>query len=187
MASAANASAAALLPPKAELLVSATDVEAAYARMAALMQPKVEREDCILLTVMLGGLVPAARLAALLRGNFTLDYCHVTRYQGRRHGGEPVFLQAPRQPLRGRTVFVVDDIFDEGITLDFIVDHCNAQGAGEVIGVALVRKLHDRAVGRARPQVVGTQVPDRYVFGCGMDLGHRWRHLPAIYALKEES
>ena len=50
----------------------------------------------------------------------------------------------------------------------------------------LVTKQHDRAAGRRGPDICGVQVLDRYVFGCGMDLEHRWRHLPAIYALTGE-
>ena len=41
--------------------------------------------------------------------------------------------------------------------------------------------------GRIRPDLVGLEVDDRYVFGCGMDYRNRWRHLPAIYALRVDA
>jgi len=93
-----------------------------------------------------------------------------------------------RAPARvsGRIVhvIVVDDIFDEGVTLDYVREQCQRAGAARVSALALVEKRHDRARGRP-PEFIGVAVPDRYVFGCGMDLAHHWRHLPGIYALRE--
>jgi hypoxanthine phosphoribosyltransferase len=174
------------LPQGAEVLVPAAAVDAALDRLAAVLQPEIDHADCVLLAVMLGGLVPAARLLDRLRGDFELDYCHVTRYAGRQRGGEPRWLRPPGASLAGRTVLIVDDIYDEGMTLDYVARACAEKGAANVVTAVLVGKRHDRAGGRRAPDVVGVTVPDRYVFGCGMDLEHRWRHLDAIYALAEE-
>ncbi len=174
------------LPAGAEVIASAAAVNAALDRMAAALQAQIDGADCVLLVVMAGGLVPAGRLLERLSGDFEIDYCHVTRYAGQQRGGEPHWLQAPRARLRERTVLVVDDIFDEGITLDYVIQACRELGAARVLTAVLVTKRHDRAAGRRPPDIAGIEVPDRYVFGCGMDLEHRWRHLPAIYALAGE-
>ncbi|MGI9331225.1 MAG: hypoxanthine-guanine phosphoribosyltransferase [Gammaproteobacteria bacterium] len=174
-------------PPGAEELFSAAVVDAAIDDMTRAVQAEIDTQDCVLLAVMLGGMIPAARIAGRLTGDFLLDYCHVTRYQGQQHGGEPQWLQRPRAELSGRTVLVVDDIFDEGLTLQFVEQACLEQGAARVVTAVLTCKRHPRATVGRRPDIVGLEVPDRYVFGCGMDLAHRWRHLPAIYALPEES
>ena len=175
------------LPPGAEELFSAAAVDGAIDAMARAVQAEIDTQDCVLLAVMLGGLIPAARIARRLTGNFLLDYCHVTRYQGQQHGGEPQWLQRPRADLTARTVLVVDDIYDEGLTLQFVERVCLEQGAARVVTVALTSKRHPRATVGRRPDILGLEIPDRYVFGCGMDLKHRWRHLPAIYALREDS
>jgi hypoxanthine phosphoribosyltransferase len=175
------------LPPGAEELFSAAAVDGAIDTMARAVQAEIDTQDCVLLAVMLGGLIPAARIASRLTGDFLFDYCHVTRYRGQQRGGKPQWLQRPRADLSGRTVLVVDDIYDEGLTLQFVEQACLEQGAGRVVTAALTSKRHPRATVGRRPDILGLEVPDRYVFGCGMDLGHRWRHLPAIYALVEES
>jgi len=172
------------LPPGAELLVSPEEVTDALDRLAAELQAHIDREPCVLLGVMIGGLLPMAWLASRLHGDFQLDYCHVTRYRGGQRGGQPVWLRPPSLEQRDRHVIVVDDIFDEGVTLEYVREQCRAAGAGRVSAVALVEKRHGRAVARP-PELVGLPVPDRYVFGCGMDLEHRWRHLRGIYALGE--
>ena len=71
---------------------------------------------------------------------------------------------------------------DEGITLAAVRDKLLAQGVRRVLTAVLA----DKALGRAKPiaaDFVGVSVPDRYVFGFGMDAYGLWRNLPAIYAL----
>jgi hypoxanthine phosphoribosyltransferase len=173
------------LPPRAELLVTPGEVSAALDALAGKLQPLVDEGPCVLVSVLLGGLMPTAWLAERLVGDFQLDYCHVTRYQGRQKGAVPVWLRPPSLDIRSAHVIVIDDIYDEGITLEYVRRECQAAGARRVTSVALVKKSHDRAAGRAPADFVGLEVPDRYVFGCGMDLAHHWRHLSGIYALQE--
>jgi hypoxanthine phosphoribosyltransferase len=170
-------------PPGARLVVPAAEVEAAWQRLAALIQPHVTRESCVLIGVLIGGMVPLVRIASLLRGDFVMDYCHVTRYRGATTGGESHWVQPPHQPLAGRTVILVDDIFDEGHTLAELRRHCLAEGAAKVLAAVLVRKRHERPLADSLPEYVGLEIGDEYVFGCGMDYHERWRHLGAIYAL----
>ena len=47
----------------------------------------------------------------------------------------------------------------------------------------------DKANGKDKPvkaDFVGLSVPDKFLFGFGMDVSGAWRHLPAIYAINEE-
>jgi len=80
---------------------------------------------------------------------------------------------------------VVDDIFDEGDTLKAILDELRQQDVAEIYSAVLVNKRHDRKVADLTVDFVGLEVPDRYVFGCGMDYKEYWRNLPAIYAARE--
>ena len=164
-------------------VVSAARVAKAYDDMAGWVQSFVDEADCVLLGVMLGGMVPLLEVTRRLHGDFLLDYCHVTRYRGDTQGGQPEWRQPPGSDLKGKTVVIVDDIFDEGITLDYVVSACRELGAHRVKSVFLVRKRHDRVVTSVRPDFVGLEVDDQYVFGCGMDYRNRWRHLQEIYAL----
>ena len=59
-----------------------------------------------------------------------------------------------------------------------------AQGAQRVLTAVLADKDLGRAEARSPPDFVGVRVPDRYVFGFGMDVNGAWRNLPAIYAVK---
>jgi hypoxanthine phosphoribosyltransferase len=85
--------------------------------------------------------------------------------------------------VQGKTILVLDDILDEGITLAAVHDKCMEMGATKVF----LAVLSDKNTGKPKPikaDFVGLRLPDRYVFGCGMDVHGWWRNLPAIYALK---
>ncbi|MDP2135103.1 MAG: phosphoribosyltransferase family protein, partial [Sulfuritalea sp.] len=98
-------------------------------------------------------------------------------------GGELAWIVEPRSEVAGRVVLVVDDILDEGVTMAAIVTRLRQQGAREVLSAVFA----DKTLGRAKPvtaDFVGVQLPNRYVFGYGMDVKGAWRNLPAVYAVK---
>jgi hypoxanthine phosphoribosyltransferase len=173
--------------PGARLAVARADVDAAFERLTAAIQllvtPNTGENACVLLGVLLGGLLPLARIATGLQGDFILDSCRVGRYGDAVRGGIPQWLARPRSDLRDRHVIVVDDIYDEGVTLAFLVRYCQEAGASRVTTAVLVRKRHARALADFQPDLVGLEVGDEFVFGCGMDLQGRWRHLPEIWAV----
>jgi hypoxanthine phosphoribosyltransferase len=86
--------------------------------------------------------------------------------------------------LFGRRVLLIDDILDEGHTLRAVIDACQAEGAKDVRVAVLARKHHDRCLADLSADYVGLDVPDRYVYGFGMDYYEQGRNLPAIYALR---
>lgn len=161
-------------------------VEGALDRMAAQISERYRDEVVLYLPVLHGGLIPAGMLAPRLDVQIELDYVHATRYRGETRGSELLWRARPLTPLKGRTVLVVDDILDEGYTLAAILEWCREQGAGEVTSAVLVNKLHDRRVPGLEVDFAGLEVPDRYVFGCGLDYRGRFRNVRGIYAVSEE-
>ncbi len=142
----------------------------------------------VFLTVMHGALPFAGQLALELgaRGlDLQFDYLHATRYRGSNQGGELVWKHRPATALYGRRVLIADDILDEGHTLAEVRRWCIEQGATDVRIAAMTVKDHDRCVAGIRADYVGLHLPDRYVFGFGMDYSEQGRNLPAIYALKD--
>ncbi len=170
---------------RAEQLHSAEEVEQAAERLAEAIGDELGEKDPLVLCVMNGAVIPAAIL--LLRLNFPLrlDYIHATRYRGATSGGELEWIAHPRIPLRDEHVLVIDDIYDEGITLELIVSSCRELGARSVRSAVLVEKLRPRQC-CYRPDFIGLEVADRYVFGAGMDYKEYLRNLPAIYAVADE-
>jgi hypoxanthine phosphoribosyltransferase len=160
-------------------------LQTAFGRMADAINKDLAGQDVLLMTVMNGGLITAGQLAPLLKVELEFDYLHATRYRGKTSGSHLHWLARPQSSLKGKTVLLVDDILDEGHTLSQVRAYCEENGAKVVKVAALALKIHDRRVAGIEADYVGVEVPDRYVFGCGMDYAERCRNWPGIYALKD--
>jgi len=168
----------------ADCLYDASVVEAALDRMAEQITHDMAGGDVVVLCVMNGGLVASGALLPRLSFLLRVDYMHASRYRERTEGGELHWKVEPAQSLAGKDVLIVDDILDEGYTLEAIIRFCWSQSPASVRAAVLVQKTHERGV---RPPVdyIGLNVPDRYVFGYGMDYKGFWRNAPGIYAVAE--
>lgn len=171
---------------EADCLFTREQVEAALDRMAVQITQDLCDRDPLVLCVMLGGLLPAAKLIERLQFPFQYDYLHATRYRGGIRGGDLYWLTRPSMVVRDRCVLVVDDILDEGLTLQAIIDYLREEGAEEVRSAALVTKLNARRPAGITVDYSGLDVPDRYVFGYGMDYKGYLRSAAGIFALREE-
>jgi hypoxanthine phosphoribosyltransferase len=168
---------------EADLLFPAEEVNAAVERMAGEITARLKEEFPVVLSVMGGAAVFTGRLLPLLEFPLEFGAIEVTRYNNDIEGREIAWRLPPKDNVRGRAVLVVDDILDEGITLAAIRNKLVEMGAAHVYSAVFA----DKDIGRDKPahaDFVGVSVPNRYVFGFGMDAYGVWRNLPAIYALK---
>ena len=167
----------------ADLLFDRARLEARIVQLAEQIDGDYVGERPLFLTVMHGGMMFASQLALQMRTELEFDYLHATRYRGKTRGAGLTWLRHPQVPMMGRRVLLVDDILDEGQTLLEVRQACLREGASEVRIVVLARKVHDRCVAGIAADYIGVDVPDRYVFGFGMDYYEQGRNLPGIYAL----
>jgi hypoxanthine phosphoribosyltransferase len=168
----------------AELVHPAEVVAVAVDRLAVEITTTLADAFPVVLAIMGGAAVFTGQLLPRLAFPLEFGAIEVTRYRNGTAGHDIEWRLAPRDEVAGRTVLVIDDILDEGITLAAVRDKLLAQGARRVLTAVLA----DKALGRAKPiaaDFVGLSVPDRYVFGFGMDAYGLWRNLPAIYALRD--
>jgi hypoxanthine phosphoribosyltransferase len=170
---------------EADLLVSEAEVKAAIKRMAQEITSQFKDSRPVLLCVMNGGLIFTGQLLTSLVFPLEVDYVHATRYGHETKGANLQWTVRPQLDLKGRTVLLLDDILDEGVTLAAIADYCRQQGAAEVLMAVLVEKLHLRKVTPGmRADFTGIEVGDRFLFGYGLDYKGYWRNAPGIFALK---
>lgn len=169
-----------------ECLISENEINAAYNRLAAELNLHYANLNPIVLVVMNGGLIPAGQLFTKFTFFHRMSYLHATRYQNNQGTSELVWKNKPSIVLKGQHVLLIDDIFDEGITLKNIVDALKDEHPESLKTCVLLNKTHDRKVANFDVDFWGATVPDRYIYGCGMDYHGYLRHLPGIYALREE-
>jgi hypoxanthine phosphoribosyltransferase len=169
---------------RAELLVSAADMERALDRMATEIDAALGDKDPLILCVMTGAVVAVGRLLPRLGFPLRLDYVHATRYGSATSGGDLQWRYRPSAAIRGEHILVVDDIFDAGVTLDCIAQACREDGAADVQTAVLVEKNRPRPIAMT-PEFVGVRVPDRYLIGYGLDYKHYFRNVSGVYAVAD--
>lgn len=167
---------------RAQLIHSSEAVAMAIVRLSQEITTALEDTSPIVICVMGGGIVFAGQLLTQLNFPLEVDYVHASRYQNNTVGKTLTWQALPKSNLTNRTVLLVDDILDEGITLLAIKEKCLELGAKNVLSAVLVEKKlsHTKPIAA---DFVGLEVPNAYVFGYGMDAYGWWRNLSAIYSL----
>ncbi len=170
----------------AECLWDIGQMERVYGRLAEEIGHDLGSKDPLVLCVMSGGLFLTFEILKRIDHPLELNYVHVTRYRGETSGGELSWIYFPEQSIRGRDILLIDDILDEGVTLQAIYEACINAGANSVYSAVLAIKEHNRRTATISASYIGVPVGDRYVFGCGMDYKGYFRNLNAIYAVVEQ-
>lgn len=167
---------------EADLLYSLTDIDNALGKLAQQLEQDYADRNPVLLCVMNGSVMTTGHLLPKLHFPLELDYIHATRYGDKTVGGELNWLAKPSIDLAGRDVILVEDIFDLGVTVQALREFCHQAGANSVTCAVLTDKQHDNKIG-IPPEYIGLTLPNRYVFGFGMDYKGYWRNAPGIFAV----
>lgn len=168
---------------RARCLYTGMQVRKVLDAMAARITADYEQSNPVLLCIMTGGIVTASELALRLPFPLQIDYAHAGRYGNSTTGAGLQWFREPAIPLAGRQVILVDDIFDQGATLEGICQRCEQLGAADIRLAVLVDKQHDRKLTAMRPHYVGLSVADEYVYGFGMDYRGYLRNADGIFAV----
>ena len=171
---------------RARQLMSAERVAATFERMGREITAALKDADPVVLAVMHGGAFTAVELCRRFDFPYEFAYVHASRYGNALEGGDLGWLVEPQPQLAGRSVLLVDDILDEGVTLSGLHAALERVGAGRVLTAVFAVKALTKPIERPRADFVGTTVEDVYVFGCGMDYKGYWRGLPELLAVSPE-
>lgn len=169
----------------ADLICPASTVRSAVERVAGEISRQLADSNPLVLSVMGGAVVFSGQLLTQLDFPLDFDYLHVTRYGDATVGGGIQWKAFPQTPMADRVVLVLDDVLDEGHTMVAIRERVLTAGARKFMCAVFA----DKDIGRAKPMAadfVGVKLPNRYVFGYGMDVKGAWRNLPAVYAMRQE-
>lgn len=170
--------------PPSTVLLSEAEVARRIAALAADIAPRID-DETVVLCLLTGGLWFAAdltRALARLGRHPVFDALWLDSYGDGRASAGAVTVRAPwRRPLAGRTVLILDDVLDTGLTLAEATRLAREAGAARVLTGVFARKPWPtpRAV---EPDFVGWEAPARYLVGYGLDAAGRLRGLPDIRA-----
>ncbi|GMV92075.1 MAG: hypoxanthine phosphoribosyltransferase [Candidatus Hydrogenedentota bacterium] len=169
-----------------EPLIAETQIQAAVTRLAAEISERYRNCDTLVMVVVLkGGTIFASDLMRRISLPLAVEYIRAKSYDGIDSLGDVLLPVLPEQPLRGKSVLVIEDILDTGRTTSAIMKTLNEHDPASLELCVLLDKPSRRVV-PVDAQYIGITIEDRFVVGYGLDHDERYRNLPEIYTLEEE-
>jgi hypoxanthine phosphoribosyltransferase len=165
------------------VLLTAEEIAARVSTLADGFAAQVD--DSWTVVALLQGAVPftADLMRAIeTRGRHPIyDSLWLESYRDARESSGKVVVRADiSRSVEGRSVLIVDDVFDSGRTIAYARAHLMAKGASKTLACAFVRKPQ---AGNEPIDAIGWDAPDVFLVGYGMDDAGRYRGLPYIAAL----
>lgn len=171
------------------VVFSSEQIAEAVARLAAEIGAAHARKPLLLVGVLKGALYVVADLARALSAvpdgpsEIRIDYICVSSYGNRtRSSGEVRMVKDASGPIRGQNVVIVEDIVDNGLTLQYLSGLLRERRPASLQTCALFNKPANRAVPVAL-DYVGLTCPDEFVVGYGLDYQELFRNLPYLATL----
>jgi len=169
---------------KFELLLSEKEISEKVKEIAEEVTRSLRNEKVVIVGVLKGALFFMADLLRELKFSFVYDFIQVKSYEGMQTTGSIKVLKEPNCDINGKTVLIVEDILDTGLTLSFIRDYLIEKGAKKVYVCALLDKKKKR-LKEIKADFVGFEIDDQFVVGYGLDCDEKMRELKDIFILKQ--
>lgn len=170
-----------------EVLISEESLQARIAELGAQLSRDYAGQDLLLVCVLKGGVMFLTDLMRQISVPHCIDFMAVSSYGtgARESSGVVRILMDLSTNIAGRHVLVVEDIIDTGHTLEYILRLLQARNPASIRVCCLLDKPSRREV-EIPVDYVGFSIPDKYVFGYGLDLDELYRDLELVATLKPE-
>src|SRR3981081_275675 len=153
------------------------------AEMAAEIRRDFPTEPLHLVGVLKGSVFFLTDLARQISGDISLDFIAVSSYGSGTHtSGEVKLTRDLDSSIEGKTVIVVEDILDTGMTLQYLL-RVFEQRKPRRIRVAVLLDKPKRRIAKVRADYVGFTIPNEFVVGYGLDYAERYRNLSDVGVL----
>ncbi|MFF9565135.1 hypoxanthine phosphoribosyltransferase [Leifsonia sp. NPDC014704] len=172
-----------------EILITEEQIRSRIAELAREVEQDYAGKDVLLIGVLKGAVMVMADLSRELRIPVTMDWMAVSSYgSGTQSSGVVRILKDLDTDLSGKTVLIVEDIIDSGLTLSWLLSNLRSRGPESIEIFTLLRKP-DAARVEIDVKYVGFDIPNQFVVGYGLDYDERYRTLrgvgilaPAVYS-----
>ncbi|MDO5302191.1 MAG: hypoxanthine phosphoribosyltransferase [Tissierellia bacterium] len=170
----------------AEILVSEEEIRQAVKTIGAQICRDFEGEDLVVIGILKGAVAFMADLIQEIHIPIEIDFMAVSSYgQGTTSTGEVRIYKDLDISVEGRSVLIVEDIIDTGITLSYLKRVMLSRGAKDVSIATLLTKP-SRRERHVALDYIGFEVEDKFVVGYGIDYAEHYRNLPFVGVLKPE-
>src|SRR6266478_273792 len=168
---------------RVKILISGRRIQRRIQALAAEIRDDFPGEPLHLVSVLKGGVFFLTDLARSIAGEVSFDFIAVSSYgQGTRSSGQVRLTRDLDSSIEGKTVIVVEDILDTGMTLDYLL-RLFQQRKPKHLRVAVLLDKPERRLTAVRADYVGFTIPNEFVVGYGLDYAERYRNLTYVGVL----
>ena len=165
------------------ILISEQQIADKLQEMATQIDRDYRGREILLVGVLKGATMVMADLARLIHTPLEIDWMAVSSYgASTKSSGVVRILKDLDSDLGGRDVWIVADVLDSGLTLDWLTRNLSSRGAASVEIAALLRKPEAAKVA-VDVKYVGFDIPNDFVVGYGLDYAEKYRNLPFVGTL----
>jgi len=158
-------------------------VEALGAQIAS----DYEGQELTIVVILKGSFVFASDIARAIDLPLTIDFIGLSSYgDSTKSSGVVRITQDLSQSVEGRHLLVVEDIVDTGLTMAYLLENLSSRRPKSIKVCSLLEKPA-RSVHKIDIDYLGFTIPDEFVVGYGLDYEGKYRNLPFVGVLKEES
>ncbi|MCH2231211.1 MAG: adenylate kinase [Crocinitomicaceae bacterium] len=167
-----------------EVFITRDEIQTEVESLATKINADFEGEDVVFIAVLNGSFMFASDLMKCITLESEISFVKMSSYEGTSTTGKVNELIGLNNNLEGKTVVIVEDIIDTGITIDKIMTLLSMEGAKEVKVCSLLYKPQ-AFKGTHKPDYIGFSIPNAFVVGYGLDYNEKGRNLDSIYQIKE--
>ncbi|MCI5777791.1 MAG: hypoxanthine phosphoribosyltransferase [Bacteroidales bacterium] len=159
-----------------------SQIKDAVSKVAQAINNDLKGSDPLFLCVLNGAFMFAADLMKLVNIPSKISFVKFASYEGTQSTGVVKQLIGLNEDLTGRTVVIIEDIVDTGITIEGLVKQCKDKGAADVRVATMLFKPQNCKI-NFKPDYVAIEIPNDFIVGYGLDYDGYGRNIPEILTL----
>lgn len=167
------------------VLLSEEDLKGIVKRLGKEITEDYKDKNLVLVSVLKGSVIFMADLMREIKVPCTIDFMSVSSYGAgtKTSGVVRIIKDLDTDVVEGADLLIVEDILDSGVTLEYLIKVLSARNPKSIKICTLLDKP-ERRKANVKADYSGTQIPDAFVVGYGLDFNEKYRNLPFIGALK---
>lgn len=167
------------------VLLSEEDLKEIVKRLGKEITEDYKDKNLVLVSVLKGSVIFMADLMREIKAPCTIDFMSVSSYGAgtKTSGVVRIIKDLDTDVIEGADLLIVEDILDSGVTLEYLIKVLSARNPKSIKICTLLDKP-ERRKANVKADYSGTQIPDAFVVGYGLDFNEKYRNLPFIGALK---
>ena len=168
---------------KFELFITSTEISQMVDELAFKLNNDLDGKDVIFVGILNGAFIFAADLIRRIKMNCRISFVKTASYKGTQTTGRVETLIGLGDEIKGKTVVVIEDIIDTGLTLEEVLKQLESHQPSEILVAALLFKC-DACIKDIKIDYLGREIPNDFVIGYGLDCDGHGRNLRDIYKIK---